>query len=239
MADLTVIIPSRGRPESVSELSEAFDATCSGNTELVLAVDENDPALEAYSEAVLKLAGTSKIRVSLCQVLEPSSMVRALNVTALAIASDSMPRTVGFMGDDHRPRTRGWDCAYLEALWDLGTGIVYGDDMLQGRRLPTQCAMTTDIVRTLGYMAPPSLTHMYVDNFWLSLGEQAQCIRYLPDVVVEHRHPTAGKAQWDEGYVRVNDAGMFAKDERAFADYCHTDLLGDVAKVKALRGAHV
>jgi hypothetical protein len=241
MADLIVVVPSRGRPESVRELAEAFDTTCAGNTELVLAVDDNDPTWVAYSEAVLNLAGASKTRVSLCQVIEPASMVRALNATALVVASvcDSMPYAVGFMGDDHRPRSHGWDSAYLEALWDLGTGIVYGDDLLQGRKLPTQCAMTVDIVRTLGYMSPPSLTHMYVDNFWLALGEQAQCIKYLPDVVVEHRHPVAGKAQWDEGYKRVNDASMFAKDEAAFSEYCRTNLLGDVEKVRALRSAHV
>jgi hypothetical protein len=90
------------------------------------------------------------------------------------------------MGDDHFPRTHGWDQAYLDALRELGTGIVYGNDLLQGHRLPTQCAMTADIVRRWGYMALPTLRHMYVDNFWRDLGNAADCLRYLPEVVVEH-----------------------------------------------------
>lgn len=234
MADLIVVVPSRGRPESVRELAEAFEATCTGDTEIVVVIDADDPSQDAYC-AFQQEPQPPRIRGVLTQ--DTGTMVTALNLGAFYAAQAAV--AVGFMGDDHRPRTKGWDVAYVEALWEMGPGIVYGDDLLQGRRLPTQCAITADIVQALGYMSPPSLTHMYVDNFWLALGEQAQCIRYLPDVVVEHRHPVAGKAQWDEGYKRVNDPGMFAKDERAFAEYCRTGLLGDVQKVKTLRGAHV
>ena len=248
MADLVVIVPSRGRPQAARELVDAFYQTCTADTELTFAVDDNDETLPQYQELVATPSGLPGPilarpypRTSVCVVDKPTNMVHALNRTADAFVTlfAPTPHAVGFMGDDHRPRTIGWDTNYLDILRELGTGIVYGDDLLQGRRLPTQCAMTADIVRALGYMAPPALTHLYVDNFWLSLGEQAQCIRYLPDVVVEHRHPVAGKAQWDEGYLRVNDPGMFSKDEAAFAAYRSDGLLGDVEKVRALRAAHV
>lgn len=244
MADLVVIVPSRGRPEAANALALAFQNTCTANTRLVFAVDDNDETLEQYSRlaavpSALPASPVTRLwpQLSVDVVDEPTNMVRALNVAAsfAAMREAPTPFAIGFMGDDHMPRTYGWDTAYLAALHDLGTGIVYGDDLLQGRRLPTQCAMTTDIVQALGYMAPPALTHLYVDNFWLSIGEQAQCVRYLPDVVVEHRHPVAGKAAWDEGYRRVNDDVMYAKDSSAFAEYCHEGLPADVAKVRALR----
>jgi hypothetical protein len=231
MSDLDVIVPSRGRPAAIRELIHQFQETCTADTEMFVAVDMDDPELERYAEVVLPAERTFLVQ-------QPSgTMVTALNVGACAAANAGS--AVGFMGDDHRPRTLGWDRAYVDALRDLGTGIVYGDDLLQGRRLPTQCAMTADIVRELGYMSPPELTHMYVDNFWLALGEQAQCIRYLPQVVVEHLHPVNGKAQWDEGYKRVNDPSVFHKDATVFHEYCRTTLAGDVAKVRALRAAHV
>jgi len=248
MADLVVVVPSRGRPQQARELADAFQQTCTADTELMFAVDDNDNTLPQYQELAATPSGfpgptLARLfpRISVGVVDEPANMVRALNQAAVAVATlfAPTPYAIGFMGDDHRPRTIGWDTDYLNVLRDLQTGVVYGDDLLQGRRLPTQCAMTTDIVRALGYMAPPALTHLYVDNFWLSLGEQAQCIKYLPDVVVEHRHPVAGKAQWDEGYMRVNDPAMFSRDEAAFAEYCHTSLLDDVQKVQALRAAHV
>lgn len=234
MSDLVVIVPSRGRPEQAAELAQAFAVTCTANTGLVFAVDDDDPRADGYWDVVQRQLA-SVIRSN------HANMVDALNRRATGYASlgEDAPSAIGFMGDDHRPRTPGWDQAYLDALRDLGTGIVYGNDLLQGERLPTQCAMTSDIIRALGYMSPPTLKHMYVDNFWLGLGRMAGCIQYLPDVVVEHMHPYAGKAEMDAGYTRVNDRTVYAADEAAYLAYCQEQMAIDVAKVTRLRGAHV
>jgi hypothetical protein len=231
MTDLVVIVPSRARPDAAAALIETFQQTCTADTGLLFAVDDNDPTLEEYQAA----ADRDWVDVVVVGG-DPKNMVHALNVAA-ARSVEGGPFAVGFMGDDHRPRTRGWDLAYIDALRQLGTGIVFGDDLLQSERLPTQCAMTADIVRELGYMSPPSLIHMYVDNFWLSLGRQAECIKYLPDVVIEHVHPAAGKVGWDEGHVRVNAPNIYAADELAFSEYCRTSLDIDVKKIRSLCAA--
>src|SRR6185369_3994131 len=158
MADLVVIVPSRGRPEAARSLADAFQQTCTADTELVFAVDDDDETLERYSELAATPVGPGVTlarlfpRVSVCVVDNPTNMVRALNGAATFAARFVYPApfAIGFMGDDHLPRTYGWDTAHLTALRDLGTGIVYGDDLLQRRRLPTQCAMTADIVQALG-----------------------------------------------------------------------------------------
>jgi hypothetical protein len=233
MTDLVVVVPSRGRPRRAGELVRAFEQTCTADTCLVFALDDDDPTRHDYPHLneVHGLAYGLSVGAS-------RNMNEALQGAVLTSMADTF--AVGFMGDDHRPRTRGWDEAYLVALRELGTGIVYGDDLLQGERLPTQCAMTADIVRTLGYMAPPSLMHMYLDNFWLSLGREADCIRYLPGVVVEHVHPLARKAAWDAGYARVNAQGVYDRDEAALRAYVDDgEFAVDVAKVRALRAAHV
>lgn len=225
MTDLAVIVPSRGRPEAAVALARAFVDTCTADTRLVFSVDVDDPRRIDYSPLIRNGPVDLDINVN-------SSMVEALNATAVKQPTFA----VAFLGDDHLPRTYGWDAEYIKALRELGTGIVYGNDLLQGANLPTQVAMTSDIVRTLGYMVPPELRHMYADNFWLTLGRAAECIRYLPEVLVEHRHPLAGKATWDEGYKRVNDPEVYRADERAFGEYVRDRLAGDVAKVRALRG---
>jgi len=225
MADLVVIVPTRERPEAAATLAQAFHATCTAGTRLIFAVDESDSRPPAFGDHHEWLG---------VQICRSTTMVEALNEAARIYAPDAF--AIGFMGDDHFPRTFGWDNAYLEALKGLGTGIVYGNDLLQGHRLPTQCAMTSDVVRALGYMSPPELRHMYVDNFWRDLGNAADCLRYLHEVIVEHRHPIAGKAQIDEGYLRVNAPAVYEADERAYAEYCRTRFAEDVAKVQALRG---
>lgn len=225
MADLAVVVPTRGRPESATALARVFADTCTANTRLVFSIDADDPRLDDYSPLIRN--GFIDLDINANE-----SMVEALNTTALKQKAFA----VGFMGDDHCPRTHGWDQLYLSALSELGAGIVYGNDLLQGSRLPTQCAMTSDIIQALGYMSPPELRHMYVDNFWLDLGTEAGCIRYMPEVVVEHRHPLAGKAEWDAGYARVNDRAVYQADAAAYATYCHERFPTDVEKVRALRG---
>lgn len=230
MSDLlVVIVPSRGRPEAAQALVQHFKNTCTADTRLLFAVDQDDSL--AYEYPVGSDGSGPWIAYG-----ESRNMVEALNTTAQSTANGLAPFAIAFLGDDHMPRTVGWDSAYLDALRELGTGIVYGNDLLQGHRLPTQCAMTSDIIRALGYMAPPSLRHLYVDNFWRDLGKGAHCLRYLPDVIVEHRHPLAGKAAWDENYQRVNAPQIAEHDKEAYEAYLYRGGFdADVAKVKALR----
>lgn len=225
MTDLVVIVPSRGRPQAAAELAEAFTETSTADTRLAWSFDEDDPRLPDYPDREAVIG-------------ENQSMVEALNKAALHYArggffKNDPPFAVGFMGDDHRPRTKGWDKAYIDALRELGTGLVYGNDLLQGERIPTQVAMTADIVRTLGYMAPPKLGHMYVDNAWLALGRALDRITYLPGVIIEHLHPLAGKGEWDEGYNRVNSPGQYDRDRVFFQLWLHS-LPGEVAKLRSL-----
>lgn len=228
-----VIVPSRGRPHAVAGLSEAFtNTTRSHTTRLWLAVDEDDPDIGRYLDEVNMVTDP---RVALMPVVG-GYMSAALNEAAARAVADPAVDAVGFMGDDHRPRTPGWDTTYLATLADLGAGIVYGDDGLQSEALPTQCAMSASIVRTLGCMCPPSLHHLWIDNFWRDLGQAAGCLRYLPDVVVEHMHPYNGKAEMDAGYERVNSTEMIDNDRAAYDRYAAEDLARDAEKVRALRG---
>jgi hypothetical protein len=231
MSDLVVFVPSRGRPEAARALVQHFANTCTVDTFLAFVVDEDDPSRAEY-----ETVGDGRNSGVL---FTPShTMVEALNIAAGNYAQWGERFALGFMGDDHVPRTYGWDRAYVDALREMGTGIVYGNDLIQGERLPTQCAMTSDIVRALGHMAPPTLRHMYCDDYWRDLGQQAGCLRYLPDLVVEHMHPVVGKAEWDEGHRRVNAAEVYSADAEAYRAYWATSLAADVAKVKALREAH-
>ena len=227
-ADLAVIVPSRGRPKNIADLLLSWVDNTSDKAALVVAVDDDDPELDGYRDLGLMDRGPN---FALVVQHKPGNMVVALNRTARTVA----PRhfAVGFMGDDHRPRTPGWDLQVVEALKDLGTGVASGADGFRADHLPTWCAMTSNIIRALGYMAPPGLKHMYVDNAWESLGTALGAYRYLPDVLVEHMHPFAGKAPSDEGYARVNSAGVYARDEAAYVHWSLHELRPAVEAIKA------
>lgn len=141
---------------------------------------------------------------------------------------------VGFMGDDHRPRTKGWDRQYVEALEDMGTGITYGNDLFQGEAMCTQVAMTSDIPKALGYMTPLGFQHLCVDVVWKDWGVEIDRLRYLPDTVVEHMHPLAGKGKEDGNYAAVNSTAMARNDNDYYRVYHDTLFEEDVRKLKCL-----
>lgn len=228
MPDLVMVVPSRGRPEAAAELARACRDTCTANTWLFVVVDSDDDTLPRY-------AAPEATTVFYAWGPPNAGHVGAINYGARRALAEFDPWAIGKLDDDHRPRTKGWDTLLLAELKRMRTGIVYGNDLLQGQRLPTAPVMTADIVKALGYMGPPQLWHLYVDDFWRDLGEQADCLRYVPDVVVEHMHPTAGKAPMDDGYRRANSARRYRDDGAAYDLYKAERMAGDVAKVRALR----
>lgn len=221
MSELLVIVPSRERPRNAARVVRAIETTSRGNTEVLVAVDTDDPQLDHYYK---ELSGV------LFEV-PPGGHNGAIN-SAARYAGRS--RFIAKLDDDHVPRTPGWDVAFMEALEEMKVGIVYGNDLHQRERLPTAPAMSREIVDELGYMAPPELQHLFVDNFWLDLGTAAGCIRYLKTVVIEHMHPHAYKALMDPGYARVNSPSQYERDHPAYQQYKAERFRSDVDKITKL-----
>lgn len=161
-------------------------------------------------------------------------MVAALQ-SGFETYKDHLGYAVGFMGDDHRPRTVGWDQNYLDALHELSTGFVYGNDLFQFERIPTQIAMSSDIPLALGYLCPPEFDHLCVDVVWKDWGDAIDRIIYLKDTVVEHVHYLAGKSSMDKTYAVANNPEMAAHDSQAYRAYIDDgNFQRDVNKLKKL-----
>jgi hypothetical protein len=228
--DLLVIIPTRGRPGAVPEIMQAWDDT--GATAGVLfAVDTDDPELAAYKKHAADLKGDDRVRFTFGK---RRRLVGTLNAQAVKAARTH--RFLAFMGDDHRPRPAAmpWDARIRECL-SGGPGIVYGNDLLQGEAMATAVALTSDIVTTLGYMAPDCLVHLCADLVWVDWGRGMGRITYLGDMVIEHLHPANGKAVMDAGYAEVNSEQQVSADSAAYYDYRDNGgLAADLMKLRKL-----
>lgn len=223
--DLLVIVPTRGRPHNAARMMNAWVTTGAyEDANLTFAVDHDDPEMLRYQHL-------SEGPASFQWHGHWTPMVHKLNRGVMAF--DSYPY-VAFMGDDHIPRTDGWAARYCEELAEMGTGIVFGNDLIQGRKLCTQWAMTTDIVKALGRMVPAPVEHMYCDNSVMDLGLALDRIRYLPDVRIEHAHPVAGRGAWDAGYERVNSREQYRKDHASYQAWKAEQLPRDVETVRDL-----
>ena len=213
-SELTMVCPSRGRPGNIPQLTECWEQT-GAQARLLVLVDDDDPEYDAYL----------RLPVEIEVIQEPRGIGPILNSVMPAIAQHG--GAVGFLGDDHRPRTPGWDQALVDAL----PGVAYGNDLLQGANLPTAVAMSAGIVEVLGYFVPPGCMHLYLDDFWRQLGSGLGALTYLPDVIVEHMHPVAGKAPLDDGYVRVNAPHMYASDSMAYSQFLAHQWPGDLRRL--------
>lgn len=221
---MLVIVPSRGRPDNITALIEAWKPTRK-YAELLVVVDDDDETLERYEMVMETAPSWARLEVTPRKRLGPT-----LNEYAVknAVAYDIL----GFMGDDHRPRTEHWDQRFAASIAQMGgVGMAYGNDLIQGVNLPTAVWMSSCIVECLNYMVAPGMTHLYIDDMWKALGLRLQRLAYIHDVVIEHAHPIAGKAEWDDVYRECNAGTMYENDGKVFQAYLEQRLQADAEKV--------
>ena len=209
---MLVIVPSRGRPENIRLLMAAWSGTRT-YAQLLVVVDDDDPEVDAYRDVMGDAPDWASLEVTPRKRLGPT-------LNEYAVRNAPLYDVLGFMGDDHRPHTHGWDRRFSVAIAQAGgVGLAYGNDLIQGANLPTAVWMSSCIVETLGYMVPPGMTHLYLDDFWKALGMRLGKLAYLSDVVIEHMHPIAAKASWDDTYRECNSGEMYENDGKVFQAY--------------------
>lgn len=230
------IIPTRSRPGNVARLHAALllHATCS---DWVFCIDDDDPDLGLMLDGPVPRA---HFLVGARQRIGP--LVDA-TWSAMGAGYDA----VGFMGDDHLPRTPWFDGFLLAELQPHDAddvllarrptiGYAWGDDRLLGDRFPSHVLAGTDMLDAAGYLIPPGFDHLVFDVCWSDIAAGIGCRHYRPDVVVEHMHPAAGKATEDAGYVANNNADTKHHDGAAYHEWFHgsraTDLGPTVARIK-------
>lgn len=216
---ILMIIPTRDRNEKHKELFQSFLDSELYDTDLLFVLDnDNASQYELINHESVKYLISNRIR-----------MIPSLNYAANLFSNEF--KYIGFMGDDHRFRTQTFDNRLIK---DLGhkkdKWIWYGNDLLQQENLPTAVIMTSNIIKTLGYMVPPKLIHLFADNFWKDLGNELGILHYDSEVVIEHMHYTTGKSEQDSLYTEVNSHTMFNIDKASYEAYKMSQFPQDILK---------
>lgn len=223
----------------MTRLTAAFAQTCTTNTYIHWILDSDDPEIANYRQAFHEV----NYRFKSLWVIPPGppGIVHPINYVVNELSEDTFNvikiSMLGFMGDDHLPQVRAWDERFLDINAAMGKlSILYGDDKFQGARLPTAAFISSGIVSKLGFIAPPELRHLYVDDYWRDLGNGAEVLRYVPEVTIEHLHYLNDKAPEDATYERNNNSESATLDRVAYALYKHSGKLQrDISAVKELR----
>ena len=211
MKNLAVIVPTRERSHKIDELIPQFAKTREGDTDLVICLDGDDAI--NYADVMEKF-DYDWVRF---QVGKGRKKLNAWLNEQAPIEAEKY-KYVGFMGDDHRPRTNGWDVKLTEVLEPHKYGVSYGNDLLQGMNLATACIQTSTIIQKLGFFSPPRQIHLFLDNYWMALGIKTN-LEYLDNVVIEHMHFINNKSQEDRLYREVNSPDITNHDKVQWEEY--------------------
>lgn len=169
--------------------------------ECLVYLDEDDPHLAAY-EKINGIKVTVGPRISISE---------AWNLIA-AKASGSI---LMLCADDLLFRTEGWDKLIAQEFEKVLDRIVlvYGRDGYQDEALATHPFLHRNWMKTVGYFVPPYFTASYDDTWLNDVADMIGRKRFVPEVLIEHMHPAAGKALSDQTYDEA--LGRFVSDDMA------------------------
>jgi len=146
---------------------------------------------------------------------------------------------VGILNDDHRPKTLYWDqeiLKHLETFTIIGTndGETPDTPWQLNKILCGAIVLSGPLLRSLGYMFPPGLNHLYSDNAWQYIGERLEIIKTLPHVCVHHDHAYI-HGRKDSTTLKVNSKESWEHDERVYNVWLKERADLDIAKVYSTR----
>lgn len=178
---MSILVPSRGRPDNVRRLYKSLVDTTVGEWELLIRLDLDDPANYDQPPHQTNIIGRRLLLSELWNDLVPYSLGDILC----------------HGGDDITFDTPGWDIIVREAFPDDMVAFVHGDDLGgKGDTLGTHGFLSRKAVKTVGYFMPPYFASDYNDLWWNEVYNQLGRRVFVP-IVTEHHHPAFGKGVWD------------------------------------------
>lgn len=213
-----IILPTLGRPENIKRFVEAYRSTFASLP--VLVVFDAGDALKAEYEKIGLPASFDKIFVP--------ARTRCAAIQNLVFEKWPNEEFYAVLADDVVPETEKWDKELAEAC--RYEGIAWGDDDIQHKALATHPFIDGDLVRKMGWIAPPGLVHFFVDNVWTHLAAAIGGNGYLPDVKLTHHHHLNGKAVMDSTY---RNATSFDADYVAYRAFMKNDFEALLKRVRA------
>jgi hypothetical protein len=135
----------------------------------------------------------------------------------------------GLITDDSIVKTPSWD----RILVDQATPyhIVHSADGWQaGQRIHGAVIFGGELLRALGWWAPPGLVHSYCDDAWEAIARKTGLKKFVPEVMVEHLHMWNGKAPVDRSYMKAYQT--FDQDALAYARWEKEELPNAIARLK-------
>lgn len=201
---ISVLVPSRGRPELFERMRRSAADNGCGKHEILLRLDMDDPIHDQYGKKDLafSVAGYT------------TGVGACWNELAAKAKGDWL-----MMGNDDLVfTTTDWDQLLLEKLecaWVDNILVAWCND--GSPNAADHCAFPIvhrKWYETLGYFTPEHFHFLWNDTWIADIGRRLNRLLYIPDILIEHRHFTFKKAEYDDTYKRHRD-GLVQHRKRA------------------------
>lgn len=199
---ISVIFPTRKRPNSVRRVKDSIQNTASGQVEIVVYADADDDSPKV--DGVSYITGPRIV------------LTECYNVCYERTAGD----TIMFCSDDVLFRTPGWDDLVNAAFPEDRVAFVHGDDGYNGDRFGTHGFLSRKWIDTLGYVLPPYFSADYADNWINEVANEVHRRVYVP-ALFEHMHPSLGKGEVDDTFRETRFRGYNDNVAQLYRDTAH------------------
>lgn len=199
-AKISVIHPSRGRPQKARQAYQEWVKNADNDFEYVISIDNSDPTQTQY----YRLFEDCNL------IINPNnSIVGAVNMGAKEVTGD----IIVVMSDDFGC-PQGWDTIITQAMPLDRPAVIQVRDTIQDE-IVTLPIINRMMYEKLGWIYFPRYFSMFADN---DLTESAKVHGELIklDVVFEHRHWLNGKSPNDATYQRENSQTAWNIGEKLF-----------------------
>ena len=204
MVNISLLLPTRKRRLLVQRLFDSLVETTSqlDKLEVVLYVDRDDPEGQEISHSVLSL-----IKL----VGDPGQTMGNMNGKCYEA---SHGRYAMLINDDAVFRSKDWDGEVVRAFscFPDEAALVYGNDLDQGKAVPTFPALSRTVCELMGGICPSGYQNLHIESHIFDVFKQLKRlghdrILYLDTVIIEHMHHILGKGSADQTSIK--------KDQRA------------------------
>ncbi len=162
-------MPSRGRPELCKSCVAQAKETASGDIEILVYVDNNDPEIDKYKKLD-------------CIIGTPRHSGKAIKYLSTIAKHDMMM----FGTDDLIWHTKGWDEQFRKAMPEHGLAVLYPSTM-PNKNAKAMVPVFTKRFALLTGLFPDYFEHFGPDTWVVSVARLAGTLTHVKDVYIEHK----------------------------------------------------
>lgn len=223
-AKVLTILPTFGRAHS--NIPRFFKAAAETGMTIpgYLVVDEADYAKNVEVYDALELPDNWSIHL-----VQGGGCAIATEQAYRALITDDTD-AVFWLADDLIPETPQWDVRCIEQL--NGWNFVSTNDAAHAPAKANGATVWSgDLIRAIGYFAPPGAVHMYIDDLVEEVGRATGCWHCDMSILVRHENAAWSGAK-DTTFAKTN--AHWPEDDRAFQAWKRDEKHNAVNRVLAL-----